>query len=440
MAYKKLASRITVLVLLLLSSIGPALAQWSIGAQLAVDNFNCGDGLENRTAFFEGRPELGHYCSDGEATKGLKNPFDGYLWDGLRIYTSWFSSDFNLPRQFKFKVEKIPYCNVDHEKTLDVGTIFYEGEGSELVIALPALFQGYKDAFISRSMDLITRRGYSAVIVPNPFSREYLDHKPTCSTGNFLREAEIAYNVIRQIKENWGDKFSKIHLVGVSYGAFLSSVIVAMDSQRDQIIDGRIVLLGPPLDLFTSLHKFDEIIDDTSFWQGSQALVAGYIQGKVDDYLKAAKRNDLKETDGCSVNDELLASYEKELHELVENRPDQARMVSTGADAQDEEAKPLPINFINAIRRESPDVYKLFRDNQSDLTKLSFWLQQSLDNGIEDIRIVTSKDDYINDFNDWLELPEELLSSHHLLVRATGGHVGFLFTDWYENFVSFSFY
>ena len=73
-------------------------------------------------------------------------------------------------------------------------------------------------------------------------------------------------------------------------------------------------------------------------------------------------------------------------------------------------------------------------------TELSYWLQQGLQNNPIPIRIISSKDDFINDGANWNQFKKELkLSDKQLLLMKWGGHSGPLGLEIWKDIFSLEF-
>lgn len=142
------------------------------------------------------------------------------------------------------------------------GGVTIQPKESELVVMVPGTFGGYaKSPEMERLGDLLYNKGYSLLRLPNPQSSHVVKLKPNFAGLDFEAEAELYKNVIEQLQKT--HNFKKVHLIGVSYGGFVTAVLskkMAKDTGDD--FDGRVILLSPPKNLAASLTQIDAYFDE----------------------------------------------------------------------------------------------------------------------------------------------------------------------------------
>lgn len=162
-----------------------------------------------------------------------------------------------LPRREKALFFKTPYLKGDLE-----GGLSLQSPSSELVVMVPGTFGSYhKSPEMERLGNLLYDKGYSILRLPNPQSSYVVKLKPHFAGLDYETEAELYKNVIEQVQQQ--HQFKKIHLVGVSYGAFVIAVLsqkMAQDLANPS--EGQVILISPPKNLAASLTLIDTYFDE----------------------------------------------------------------------------------------------------------------------------------------------------------------------------------
>src|SRR5262249_46666126 len=102
-------------------------------------------------------------------------------------------------------------------------------EARPLVVILPGIFQDSEHFFPRYFARKLIERGYHVLVLPSPFSKPYLERLPLASVGSFEREAEIYLEALKSLRSLYASRVQSINLIGLSYGAFIGSVMTATD-------------------------------------------------------------------------------------------------------------------------------------------------------------------------------------------------------------------
>jgi pimeloyl-ACP methyl ester carboxylesterase len=127
---------------------------------------------------------------------------------------------------------------------------------SELVVFVPGTYGGLDAVETTRFAEVLFKKGYSTLRLPNPLSTLYVDARATFPGLDFQSEADVYVDLIKKIQKE--HSFSRLHFLGVSYGA-LTCAIMAHDYGPG--FNGHALLISPPKNLLTSLTLIDGYFD-----------------------------------------------------------------------------------------------------------------------------------------------------------------------------------
>ena len=136
-----------------------------------------------------------------------------------------------------------------------------------LMVYIPGMFSSYDNVTVMTVLKSAVNSGYHTLALPNVWNIDFIDSRTTFMPGNFIKEAESVIGIIHSIKNTYigREHISSGILIGESYGAFLSSVVVAMDSRSSQaMFDNGVMLIHPPLNILDGLHRIDGILQANS--------------------------------------------------------------------------------------------------------------------------------------------------------------------------------
>jgi predicted alpha/beta-fold hydrolase len=149
--------------------------------------------------------------------------------------------------------------------------LWMQTEKSPLVIIIPGLGGHYAGVALTAISEIIYNRGFSVLVISDPFSWEFLLNASTRLTPGYTptdsRDVYTALNIIlKDVEKKGTNRFSKKILLGYSLGALNTLFIADIDSKEKKINFDRFVALNPPVDLFYGLNKLDEFYNIWRTW------------------------------------------------------------------------------------------------------------------------------------------------------------------------------
>lgn len=276
-----------------------------------------------------------------------------------------------------------------------------------LVVLVPGTFGGYDSSEIMSLGIWLRDAGYNLVRLPNPMSSHIIKLHPSYKGLETEAEAQLAVGVIESLMKEY--KFPKTHLIGVSYGAFVTAIAA---QQIDPALIGKVVLISPPKNLKTSLSIIDGYFDElkneltvfpwrhlilvlrirwNTFWEHkmtvdpqiakSLLIASGFYRGFVD----LVRLHEQPRSTGSWWKD-WLRSCQQTRKSSINNED---------------------MRFISYIQRENPTFFE-----HPEKHEVLYWLRRSG----HPWHVYTSSDDFINP-------PQVWPASSDITVYSRGGHV-----------------
>ncbi len=303
-----------------------------------------------------------------------------------------------------------------------------------LVAILPGIFQDsehFLPRFFARKLN---ESGYHVIVLPSPFSKPYLDRLPRAAVGSFEREAEIYLDALKHLRSNYSKRVGSISVIGLSYGASIGSVMTAID--QDNIVDGGLTLFGPTFKMATTQRLIDEMIDrgnSSPFWSlcnyaaGTQTLpdIQTYTQALLAQFqfYSRPENQSLRGYSNFAIQEfnKILAMNEGEKKKWLEQ-----------------------LRFQNTLRLYTGENLHYYRNGQDTV---AYWLGETLRKGNNRFRLITTKDDFLNDEKALATeeiVPSWLKNSNHLIVLNDGSHISYLgwslsYGSWFDRFFAAAF-
>jgi predicted alpha/beta-fold hydrolase len=295
-----------------------------------------------------------------------------------------------------------------------------------LMVLIPGAFANLDDhAGINWSHRFIAL-GYHVLTVPNPWGTDFVSHKAAIKLGDFEKEAKALYQSIRtsiEYLENRELIDGEISMTGLSYGAFLSAMIKAVDSEhQNPLIDGNVTLFGPPFSLGRTLERLDDAIDEIRQDYLSTNLMYVYYKlrmvcalSNIDD-LTQLRRHDSK---GLVTR---FAFHEEMIRSLtLYNKLWNLDLIPTKR--SEREAWRIGMDFRTYFSRYAPE---LLSNLYSEKTRVSYWIGRAISRGFNNIRLHTAEDDFLNDEKVWPAFRNDFYLVDH------GGHLGYQYLPWLD--------
>ena len=332
------------------------------------------------------------------------------------------------------KKKKKPGFHKKHGSKYKI-TKHYIPQKSKLLFYLAGLFDpgesGNTKGIISEYIDL----GYHVAVISNPLSIDFMGAVPTYEIGNVKSEAKAVFKVIEKvIKEMEGRNLlidDEVHLSGISHGAFISSIIAAMDSNSKRpMITGNVTIFSPPYDLLKSARYLDLASAESK--EDSDIGIIKLIK-KVWSLLRIDAGDDIKEEQaGYAKAIVSNVVFKKSLIETLEKYDEATGKLQIPRMEDAYEQWVDDMNFMRFYREYVPKAYKELKNGDAKIAK---WFEIYHQNTGNNIRVVTSQDDFLNDPMDW-----NSLDPGQAIVLGHGGHMGFMAQKkWFKKFVELSF-
>jgi hypothetical protein len=84
------------------------------------------------------------------------------------------------------------------------------------------------------------------------------------------------------------------------------------------------------------------------------------------------------------------------------------------------------MDFATYFSRYAPE---LLSNLYSEKSRVSYWIQKSINNGFNNIRLHAAEDDFLNDEKVWPAFRNDFYLVEH------GGHLGYQYLPWLDNLI-----
>lgn len=297
-----------------------------------------------------------------------------------------------------------------------------------LAVYLPGIFQDANIVHSYRSVQVLLQNGYQVLLIPNPLSDVYLRQFPTASPASFEKEAEVILAVLKWARQNIAYSGS-LNIMGGSYGAFLGAVLAGMTAEHPEIsnlISGQITLLALPINMNTTIRILDHYIDRSIAWR-----IGKYSADQIGDNFHGGLVNLVS-----WMRYHFLQRQASEIATLQYSQSVARIYESINLKRQSDLDKIKFRWIINNLEPENVAFYGQGPDYDGPKAKAGYWIERAFHAGFKRIRVLEADDDPLNDKKDYATLPLEFREPAHLLVRASGGHVGFIAQGMIDKFMT----
>lgn len=315
-----------------------------------------------------------------------------------------------------------------------------------LAIILPGIFQSFDHGLPKILAKKLISLGYHVVTFPSPFSDYYLGRYSTFNTGNYIDEMKIYYDAIKSIKRIYGDKFDKIHLVGASYGTFMSSLILAHD--KDNLINGMTTLFSPQESMLTGLTYLDQYSFNSNF-NNAPGVCSDLIGDVFTTDIQKFTLNLIRRYHFHKVNsnprfyqyitDRSTIHYEIALDilgdeinnpKLIDNLNEQSSLIKAFFKS---------MGFWDTVKKYIPESLHYY---ENDTDSITYWLKKVKENKSHTFRVFITEDDFTSPISEWLDSDEDtlwLINSSQTIIRKNGSHLGYATEKWFDQFLESAF-
>lgn len=343
-----------------------------------------------------------------------------------------------------------------------------------LVAIIPGIFSNHDDSTCLRTLNQISKLNFHVFCLPNPWSKVYIQAQPADGTlpGKLKEEAIIEHNIVKTLVADLQSKqqVTDVHLMGFSYGAFVAGVVKSLDeASAKPIFTGLTTLLSPPVRIFRSMTRLDALFaQEQERYKKTSSL---QIYAMVSNYLTAYKDSDLSPNTikhapmvvGFQAFHRNLIKTLKLLNQVVRKGTGiKAQTINQGEVLTEVEdglnsgsntfmsnIGPMSIPVGPSSRKEMLD-YRFedyinhnyskseIDEYKKDMGNLLYWVGTNKDHRV---RIMSAKDDFLNEAADWEELRQfsERSPNANLFVNLyEGGHMGYMSTKWFAKLLDVS--
>jgi hypothetical protein len=324
--------------------------------------------------------------------KDFSDPSFSTFWGGLRRALHWPNHKGKIvdlmPKGFR---DKVPVY------------VFADDKKKDLYIFYPGIF-GKPDGKTSpHAIDALEEMDGHVVAVPNILADTYLNARPD-SKSSSLEEERTYQTLLFDEVINWVGKknIGKIHVLAESLGTFQA---LQINHKFDSL-----KILAPPLYLDRAIKRFDELIA-----KQSKALEKCTLWWKWPVVAYKIKYNssplDISPEDKRCFGSWVIAGG------FVMS------IQSTAGNIKNRKNPNIPQNFSQFVDSILPDFSKPLESHDEKLS-LQYLLKKAK-TPMESIRIISSKDDYLNELTEWEELKRlHPKLQNNIYLFSWGGHSG----------------
>lgn len=360
----------------------------------------------------------------------------------------WFSSPVPGKSSFQFKVSPSGHglFKGNRFKT----TAFYVEDNGQLkpaplMVLLPGIFTSSDD---NASLALATafhKQGYHVVIVPNGWSREFID-KSLRPMGDLDYESDVVLRVIRQFQARLrqAGALGRTQMLGVSYGGFVGSMVAYRDTHEGHnLIDGQVILLGAPLNMRWAMQNLDSQMDDSEEFAQQRNGFADLLSKNFfcNQYEKLELNN--SQPDGHEkfkshgqvarhlVIQQGFRKYLKDAVTQIDGNeyPNHKLplLIPDMAESQDYSSWSQQVRFNRYF--EDYDLQDLLNKYSNEKAFLSYWVNGANQYAENKVLVMEATNDFLNE-----KIPLKTMQEA-LLMLPRGGHVGYAAWEWTQNLI-----
>lgn len=332
----------------------------------------------------------------------LNTPGLGTFWGGFRRYLPITHNDGGL--------EAMP-SKLFAKGKIDI-YVSEKKSKAPLYVFMPGIFGQPSRGLTPEMIDHLEAIGGHVLVVPNLLSPPYIAAHPQYGTDPIALEIQVMEEALDYMTKRLGKRLGRIHVIAESLGTAIGSAWAAHDrTHLRRLYD--LTLFSPPLELPVAMVNFDKIIDEHrpaaascssvfKLWTMLQNFVFQDYPGPVSDKGKAC-------LGAVVLVDGFVNSAQKSWRAHVE---------ATQAKGQD------PDGFESFFRQYRPELWSLI-ENKDERLMLRHWMTTLKADQSFPIRIMTSRDDFLNEGLDWKAFQATFgLTDEELIIVPWGGHSG----------------
>lgn len=329
------------------------------------------------------------------------------FWGGWRRASTFTLNDgetvvWNTPL---FKRGKLPIY-LSHRET-----------PSPLVIFMPGIFGSTDKGLSPMMIDRFEKAGAHVLVVPNLVSTQYVSASPLYQGDIVDSEVQVMEGALDFALKNLNSKVTAVHVVAESLGTIVGSAWTAWDTTHNKRISS-LTLLSPPMDLSMAMKNFDDVIseyrttmNDCSELSLMWTFFTQFLLREIPSELTIQEKR-------CLAGRVLVNAFLKAAQKSYEAHSEVMKLNNH-----------LQVSSFETFFKEyRPEFWNLI-ENKDEKLKLKTWIKLIHQNSSIPLRLLTSKDDFLNRGLSWSQFLEETkLPNDDLVILDWGGHSGALGT------------
>ncbi len=354
----------------------------------------------------------------------IQDPYLSSVW-------GYFKSGVQKIDITRYPQEELELGGPNFDKKLMV-LLNKQKRAAPLAIFIPGVFSPTNRRQSKQMAKILLKLGYVVIRMPNTLSSAYLDAFPHHDLSNFMQSSNSYIGIIRQLKRDLQHKkiitSDKITILGVSHGAFLSTVIAAKAPELFQ----QAIILSPPINLLTSTQIIDQTIKENAqrinlgqLLRDLPMLIQLYFKDHLSlkEQIKFAPVTKDIITFG-TFQQRLILSVEKFLQQRGKSSPFPSfwlNFYSSDYWKWRRQVQQLPL-----LKKFAHNSWQLYQ--HTDYPRLNYWLSE-LESSDVDFLVLSAKNDFINIGHHWPS------TTPNLLLLSSGSHYGYRYQQWFYDFL-----
>ena len=286
-----------------------------------------------------------------------------------------------------------------------------------LVVFMPGIFGATLRGLTPPTIERLEQMGVHVLVVPNLVSDQYVHAYPLYRGNIVENEAQVLESALEFALAKLPGKVTKVHVIAESLGTVVAAGWTAWDSSHKKRINS-LTLMSPPLDLSSAMTNFDNIINEYRPDLNKCSRASMYWRVLTEFILREIPRDFPIQEKRCIAAVVLVEAFLKSA---------QSAYLAHTVTLDDKSAYTVR-SFEDFFRRYRPELWSMLERKDAGL-KLATWIKIIRQNSQMPVRILTSKDDFLNRGLTWNDfLNDTQLSNDHLFIFSWGGHSGMIAT------------
>jgi len=326
------------------------------------------------------------------------------------------------------------------------------GPDAPMMVILPGVYGDLNGGHGTVFKKIAYERGMNYTVIANPLSEQMVGEEPKHHPGNIELEAKATHAIMKELKERKPEFFDQVTVAGYSYGALLAANVAKVDeakaSQEERVIQGGVVALSPPEDLYHSMTQLDGLRERYENAGGAVTATALLYMTEV-----GALGYDRFMESNLALRDEETNSTEVEIADSYGSRDNMKDMVAQVDDEFKHFHLPPPFpGYFERRRILNNMTYEQYSDEwftedpwliEQGITPQELGARNSYSKALDKIEktpvlTLLSADDYIlkaEDVETFRNVDTNTEDLEYTHIIPTGGHVGLLFNPAVRDFL-----